>query len=161
MSHELPSAGWYPDPENPAGQRYWDGAAWTENRVDYATAPQPSLANASGKKRLGGIKLFLIVFAAIIAAVVLLVVGCAALVVDGVDEAVDESNKHAITKSQYDSIEDGMTRAEVEDALGSQDFDQKGVPDSSCIYYNETDELLGRYFQFCFDDNKLSSKSAY
>ena len=23
-------AGWYPDPQNPAQRRYWDGAAWTE-----------------------------------------------------------------------------------------------------------------------------------
>ena len=24
-------AGWYPDPQNPAAQRYWDGAAWTQH----------------------------------------------------------------------------------------------------------------------------------
>jgi hypothetical protein len=29
-------ADWYPDPENPAGLRYWDGTAWTEHR---ASAP--------------------------------------------------------------------------------------------------------------------------
>ncbi|MBD7957606.1 Ltp family lipoprotein [Microbacterium sp. Sa4CUA7] len=26
-----PPAGWYPDPQNPQGRRYWDGAAWTEH----------------------------------------------------------------------------------------------------------------------------------
>ncbi|RPA65959.1 DUF2510 domain-containing protein [Gordonia oryzae] len=24
-------AGWYPDPVNPALQRYWDGVRWTEH----------------------------------------------------------------------------------------------------------------------------------
>lgn len=28
-----PPAGWFPDPERPGGQRYWDGTAWTEHRV--------------------------------------------------------------------------------------------------------------------------------
>jgi len=29
----LPLAGWYPDPSNPEGRRYWDGAGWTEYRA--------------------------------------------------------------------------------------------------------------------------------
>jgi hypothetical protein len=32
-------ANWYPDPENPAGLRYWDGWSWTEHR-----APAPGQA---------------------------------------------------------------------------------------------------------------------
>jgi len=25
-------AGWYPDPDDPSSQRYWDGSAWTDHR---------------------------------------------------------------------------------------------------------------------------------
>ena len=38
-------AGWYPDAENPGGQRYWDGQHWTENRV--APPPPPTTSPAS------------------------------------------------------------------------------------------------------------------
>ncbi len=33
MPTGLPVAGWYPDPERPGGQRYWNGTGWTENRA--------------------------------------------------------------------------------------------------------------------------------
>lgn len=39
MAADIP-AGWYPDPANPSGLRWWDGAAWTER------ASQPSVATA-------------------------------------------------------------------------------------------------------------------
>ena len=35
----MPEAGWFQDPENPANERYWDGAAWTSH-VRPRTPPQ-------------------------------------------------------------------------------------------------------------------------
>ena len=37
MSAQPQTAGWYPDPENPSQQRYWDGLTWT---------PQPTMSAA-------------------------------------------------------------------------------------------------------------------
>lgn len=34
-------AGWYPDPDGTGGQRYWDGAAWTEHRAPAQTPTPP------------------------------------------------------------------------------------------------------------------------
>lgn len=39
-------AGWYPDPDDAARLRYWDGGAWTEQRMD--AAPPPPEPEAPG-----------------------------------------------------------------------------------------------------------------
>jgi hypothetical protein len=60
-------AGWYPDPDESGGQRYFDGQSWTDQTAP-AAAPRPS--GAKGK-----------VIAGVIAAVVVLVVVGAVAVV--------------------------------------------------------------------------------
>lgn len=37
-SNPTTSAGWYPDPQRPDKQRYWDGTTWTEHTHDGAAA---------------------------------------------------------------------------------------------------------------------------
>lgn len=48
----LPIAGWYPDPENEAGDRWWNGATWSDHRRP-RNAPAgwaPAAAAAPAKK---------------------------------------------------------------------------------------------------------------
>ena len=43
---DLPPANWYPDPEVPGQQRYWDGTQWTEHRA--AMGPHQPTGAAPG-----------------------------------------------------------------------------------------------------------------
>jgi len=50
MSDAQPPAGWFPDPEDPANLRYWDGSAWTDHRhpaEPAAPAAAPAAASAT------------------------------------------------------------------------------------------------------------------
>ena len=38
---DLPDAGWYPDPKQPKTKRYWDGQAWTDQRLPIAEKRSP------------------------------------------------------------------------------------------------------------------------
>ena len=41
-------AGWYRDPQNPADQRYWDGAGWTEHTASGSVAAAPANRSRTG-----------------------------------------------------------------------------------------------------------------
>jgi hypothetical protein len=159
--------GWYANPQGP-GQRYWDGAKWTEQYQ-----PAPGQAAAPPKKDRNWLKGCLLVTLGVFLAGALLIGGCAALFSAGVDEAEKEQNKTGITLSEFRSIKQGTTQDDVEAQLGepenSQEFEQQ-IPEiqdqpaqSSCIYYPEKNKELfeGRSFQFCFDEGRLTAKNAY
>lgn len=103
----------------------------------------------------------------VILAVVLLIAGCTALLSAGVSEAQSESDKTAITRAEYEAVKKGSSRAEVEATLGKpSDVQESEIQSlgetysSDCIYYNQEGELTSLY-QFCFDNDKLSSKASY
>jgi hypothetical protein len=113
------------------------------------------------------------VFVGLTVAGLVLIVGCTALFIGGVDNAVDELDaeqaKHAITRAEYNELEIGMTQQEVISTLGKQPEDRQRFQsesyldeepsNSSCIYYNQADgEFLDSY-QLCFDDGILTSKN--
>lgn len=51
---DLPPANWYPDPEVPGQQRYWDGTQWTEHRAPGAgSAPQEPGSGPGGTQPIG------------------------------------------------------------------------------------------------------------
>lgn len=118
-------------------------------------------------------KTVLKVMLGIVLACVVLIVGCAALIGAGVDEAQKDSDKTAITVQQYGSAKVGTS---TRDQLGADFGDPRtsdeiqaegveGIPASdfqqSCIYYNRKGQLAS-LFQFCFDgDGTLTSKASY
>ena len=97
--------------------------------------------------------------------------GCVALIGSGADKAQEDSDKTAITQQQYASIKTGMSKRDVISKLGKpmdkqeMEIDMKDLGDkanykSSCIYYGRKGELASMY-QFCFEGDKLDSKSSY
>jgi hypothetical protein len=52
---DLPPANWYPDPEVPGQQRYWDGTQWTEHRAPGVGAqPQGAAWGAASDTQVQG-----------------------------------------------------------------------------------------------------------
>jgi hypothetical protein len=86
------------------------------------------------------------------------------------DEVKERRERHAITRSQYDTIELGMTRGEViarlgKEPQGASDLVVESVfgddpvgPD--CITYLEEGDLLFPAFRFCFDEDGVVTSKA-
>lgn len=110
----------------------------------------------------------------VILALVVLIVGCTAILAGGADQVADEIDKqqraNSITLEQYRAVKTGISQAGLEKRLGepsdAQEFESE-VPEldakskGSCIYYNRRGGEIGDLFQFCFENGKLSSKSSY
>jgi hypothetical protein len=113
------------------------------------------------------VKLVVKIALGVILAVILLIAGCTALLSAGVSEAQSESDKTAITQAEYEAVKKGSSRVEVEAMLGKpSDIQESEIEalgetySSDCIYYNRDGDLASMY-QFCFDNDKLTSKASY
>ena len=87
--------GWYPDPYRQAPFRWWDGTNWSQQ----TSQGQPQTSDGGSK----GWKLFLIITAAIVAAVVILVVGCSALVSSSLDSEGSGEPSDTLTRADLPS----------------------------------------------------------
>lgn len=159
---QTPPPGWYPDPENPAQQREWDGAAWGS-----ATRPAPPGPPPAAPARPKKPRIVLKVMLGVVAALVLVMGGCAVLI----GTALNEEEETGITRAEFRAIALGTTQKAVVARFGppedAQEFEQRipalGDSRSSCIYYPEKGKkiLEGGIFQLCFDEGRLQSKNAY
>lgn len=69
------AAGWYPDPQNPAGQRYWDGTRWTVHTSPaIAGAPRKQALSVAARKKNAKVAAIIILIVAGLAVVVLVLV---------------------------------------------------------------------------------------
>ncbi len=166
MSDPNAPAAWHPDPHNPGVERYWDGSTWTELR-------RPAVALQAPQRRRGG-TVWKVMLGVVLGGV-LLIGGCAVLIGSAANEAVKEldaeQQRHAITKTAFDSAKLGWSEERLIEHVGKQpenkqEFTNEGFLDeepseSSCIYFNRAGGSFGDAFQFCFDDGRLHSKNAY
>lgn len=129
-----------------------------------------------GKKYKKKNRIFLKVFLGVVVSIIVLAVGCTALIGSAAKHVSDQLNAdqkaHAITTAQFDAMKTGESKAAVLKAAApatpqnAQEFQQKGVLDSkdiksSCIYFNKSGGKFGDIYQLCFTDDKLDSKNNY
>lgn len=177
--------GYYPDPLGSNRGRWWDGSAWT-TRIGpplgsdaprgKPVEPPKKLCRHCGTQsesfgqscpncgRSYGSSPWLIAAAVAAACVTVLagLGGCAVLAGLALEEAQEEIEEDAITRSQYESVEVGDREAEVRarlgDPLGEESFSH---PDLECLYYAQKDEGFSGIddYRLCFRDGLLHSKS--
>jgi hypothetical protein len=178
---------WRTDPSGKHEFRYWDGEKWTEHVSDQGqqaleaydgtvavrststqTMQQPVTPTVIVQHKSRGC---LWVFLVVVALVILGVVVFALAINKAIDNLNTEQAKHAITQQQFHNVQLGVTQATLEQQLGkppenTQEFVTKGILaqadiNSSCVYYNKVGETFGSRYQFCFDNDALTTKSAY
>ncbi|MDN4475321.1 DUF2510 domain-containing protein [Demequina sp. SYSU T00192] len=113
-------AGWYPDAERPGGQRYWDGASWTDQRVDAVPTPPRKRGRRLPWLIAGGVGAALgagfLVYTAVTHAVESAFVNVVEGTVDATAGAADEDGG---TRTLAAVTADGWTAVTVMDGHGS------------------------------------------
>ena len=153
--------GWYANPAG-SGQRYWDGARWTEHY-------EPGLpAMSTPPKRSGTV--WKVTLGVVLAGCLLIggIGGCVALLYR---RALPKRPIHAISDAQFKAIPLSTTQAAAEAALRVLPAEKTSFSatiiepaGSSCIYYNKTKANVARHgYQLCFDlrTGKLDTKKSF
>ena len=176
-------AGYYPDPLGSGRARWWDGTAWTSTigpkvgpdapldrplPTPTKVCPRCAVQSQTFAPRCPNCgrtytRPSAWQIAAIAAATLVLGLGgCGACVVIGLNAADEELDRTAISQREFDSVNQGTPRAEVEARFGEPwETDREGGLD--CIAYTERDDSLFdlTLFDFCFRDGRLAYKDRY
>lgn len=110
----------------------------------------------------------------VVIALVLLIGGCTAIVGVGVNEVSKEADKYAITPEQWKTVKQGMTKKQVEKAIGEPNPDQQQefesqLPESlggettslDCWYYAKPGQLGMPSYQVCFTNGRVDTRSKF
>jgi hypothetical protein len=176
-------AAYYPDPLRTGRARWWDGSRWTLQVGPRVTADAPmgkaipppvkvcprcaaQSETFAGECPNCGRSYTLSspwkIAAICVAALLLLIGGCGACAVIGINLADDELERHSITRGEFAEVQLGTPQAAVERTLG-EPVTRERIGGRRCISYDDQDVglLEGGFFQFCFENGLLASKDPY